>query len=348
MQYQHMGYRIKGFYNMAKYAWRYLAMISEKALYKYKALQFWQKYGWEATMEAFNVKRRTLYYWKKQLRNGQGLPESLNERSKRPHRVRQRRWPQSIMDEIKRLRQIHPNLGKEKLYPFLKIFCEQHSLTCPSVRTIGRIISEDPRHMRFAPIRINRKGQKVCRKQRPKLHKPKGFKAKYPGHCGAFDTIEKFLEGTRRYIITFIDIYSRFAFSWATTSHASEAARQFFLLVIQVFPYKIDYVLTDGGSEFKKAFTEELKKQYKIHWHTYPRTPKMNAHCERFNRTIQEEFVDYHRDELLDNLADFNHRMIDYLLWYNGERPHWSLNLKSPIDFLIFKHFECNMWWPYT
>jgi len=30
----------------------------------------------------------------------------------------------------------------------------------------------------------------------------------------------------------------------------------------------------------------------------YPRTPKMNAHCELFNRTLQDELVDY-------NLYDF-------------------------------------------
>ena len=348
MQYQHIGHKIRGFYKIAKYSWRYLAMISNKALLKYKAIKFWQKYGLKATMDAFEIKRRTLFYWKKQLNDGNGNPGTLNEKSKRPKKLRRRKWSKAIIDEIKRIRKEHPNLSKEKIYPFLSRFCNEHQLACPRARTIGRIIADAPDKMRFAPTKINAKGKIVIRKKISKIHKPKGFKAKYPGHCGAFDTIEKFIEGSRRYIITFIDIYSRYSFSWATISHASEAARQFFLLVIQIFPYKIDYVLTDGGSEFKKAFAEELKRQYKIHWHTYPRTPKMNAHCERFNRTIQEEFVDYHRDELLDNLDLFNNKMIDYLLWYNGERPHWGLALKSPIEFLVKQNCECNMWWPQT
>ncbi len=42
------------------------------------------------------------------------------------------------------------------------------------------------------------------------------------------------------------------------------------------------------------------------HWWTYPRSPKMNAHVERFNRTLQEQFVDYHTDLLFDDLAAFN------------------------------------------
>jgi transposase InsO family protein len=348
MQYQHIGHKIRGFYRIAKYSWRYLAMISKKALLKYKAIKFWQKYGLEATIDAFEVKRRTLFYWKRRLKDGNGNPGALNERSRKPRKLRQRNWPKAVIDEIKRLRKEHPNLSKEKIHPFLSRFCEGYKLTCPSARTIGRIIADMPDKMRFASVRINPKGKTIIRKKSFKVHKPKGFKAKYPGHCGAFDTIEKFIEGYRRYVITFIDIYSRFSFSWATVSHASEAAKRFFLLVIKIFPYKIDHILTDGGSEFKKAFADELKKQYKVHWHTYPRTPKMNAHCERFNRTLQEEFIDYHRDELLDDLNVFNNKMIDYLLWYNGNRPHWSLALKSPIEFLVKHNFQCNMWWPDT
>ena len=124
------------------------------------------------------------------------------------------------------------------------------------------------------------------------------YKAAAPGECGAFDTVEYFLDGIRRYVITFTDHYSRFAFAWATQSHASLAAREFFGVVSEVFAYPLQSVLTDNGSEFMKHFDEEVRRLHKNHWHTYPRTPKMNAHVERFNRTIQEEFIDYH-EELL-------------------------------------------------
>jgi len=73
----------------------------------------------------------------------------------------------------------------------------------------------------------------------------------------------------------------------------------------------------------------------------------MNAQCERFNRTLQEEFVDYHVAELLD-LADFNRKLTTYLSWYNAERPHWSLGLKSPVQFLIEHNPEFRMWWTDT
>jgi transposase InsO family protein len=72
--------------------------------------------------------------------------------------------------------------------------------------------------------------------------------------------VEYFLDGIRRYVITFTDHYSRFAFAWATQSHASLAAREFFELVSEVFPYPLQTVLTDNGSEFMKHFDEEIRR----------------------------------------------------------------------------------------
>jgi transposase InsO family protein len=91
----------------------------------------------------------------------------------------------------------------------------------------------------------------------------------------------------------------------------------------EVFPYPFQSILTDNGSEFMKHFGEELRRLHKNHWHSYPRTPKMNAHVERFNRTIQEEFIDYH-EELLITPNEFDPPLIPGLIWYNAERPHWA------------------------
>ena len=51
----------------------------------------------------------------------------------------------------------------------------------------------------------------------------------------------------------------------------------------------------------------------------------MNAHAERFNRTLQETFVDYHEELLLDDLAAFNRKLADWLLAYNTVLPHHCL-----------------------
>jgi len=59
-------------------------------------------------------------------------------------------------------------------------------------------------------------------------------------------------------------------------------------------------------------------------WYTYPKTPKMNAHTERFHRTIQESFVDDHEELLFTDLALFNRKLADWLVFYNASAsaPH--------------------------
>ena len=129
----------------------------------------------------------------------------------------------------------------------------------------------------------------------------------------------------------------RFSFAWATKSHASKAAEEFFAMCIKVFPYSFNFlwVLTDNGSEFKKHFSETLRQLHLTHYHTYPKTPKMNAHVERFNRTIQEEFINYHITELLDP-DTFNGLLVDQLIFHNIDRVHCAFQNKlSPVQFMI-------------
>ena len=339
---------LRGFttcYNRAV-RWEYM---TAKAKRKFAILVFWEKHGLEATLDAFKVKRRTLFLWKRQLKEGYGKPIALEEKSRTPIYKRIRAWPLPILEEIKRLRMEHPNLGKEKLQILLACFCCSKTLPVPSASTVGRLIN-DLGGLRIFPQKVSHFG-KVKKTNRHKvLRKPKNFRSTHPGHCVALDTIERFIHGCRRYIITFEDLHSRFAFAWSTTSHASQAAEEFFVFCQMVFPVPFEHVLTDNGSEFKKHFAEKLKELHLTHYHTYPRTPKMNAHCERFNRTIQEEFVDYHAHELLQP-QQFNVQLMEYLVWFNTERPHYALKMQSPIQYLLqwsATQEKCNYRWTDT
>jgi hypothetical protein len=51
------------------------------------------------------------------------------------------------------------------------------------------------------------------------------------------------------------------------------------------------------------------------------------------NRALQEEFVMYYEDYELEDIYEFNKKMLQYMLWYNTERPHHSLNKKSPLQY---------------
>jgi transposase InsO family protein len=325
---------VRGSRTAQEYAIRFAYMISEEAKKRAKIISFWKTYGLEATEEAYGVKERTLFLWQHKLRAGGGKLESLNCGSRAPKKVRRRRYDWRIMGEIERLRTAYPNLGEKKLYPLLLEFCAPLKLRCPKPATIGRII-RDKGGMRVSPLKTNGKGKVLPYKRRKVLRKPRDLKAEHPGHVVALDTVERFVHGLRRYVITCEDIYSRFAFAWGTTSHASKAAEEFFRAWIAIFPYLTTFVLTDNGSEWKKLFAARLLELQITHYHTYPKTPKMNAHVERFNRTIQEEFIDYHNVLLLD-LPCFNEKLMDWLLFYNTKRVHHAFaNTLSPVQYLL-------------
>ena len=344
----------KGFVSIWERVLRFRYMIQEKAKEKCRILAFWEKHGTAATEEAFNIKRRTLFLWQKKLKEGQGKLEALNDGNRAPKKRRKRMWDERTTDEIKRIRGEHPNLGKDKIYPLLLPFCKSLGLSCPKTKTIGRLIN-DLGGLRSYPKKLSHFGKERKVNRQKVVRKPKDFKTTHIGHLVALDTIERFVNGVRRYVITFEDIHSRFAFAWTTSSHASKAAEEFFNLCFKVFPFPIEYVLTDNGSEFKKYFSAKLKELHLTHYHTYPRTPKMNAHCERFNRTIQEEFVDYNVNLLL-NAEEFNRKLMDYLIFYNTGRVHFAFQNKlSPVQFMIQSPYyqltgnrKCKTGWPHT
>lgn len=359
MRVQHVGYHVKGFYRVAGYALRW-GMLGHDAHQRLAILQFWQRYGLAATVEAFKVSRRTLFLWRAKLRAEGGNPAALAPGSTAPKRRRLRQWPMPVIAEIRRQRTLHPNLGKEKLHELLLPWAADQHLPCPSARTIGRLIADAHDKMRSRPHTFDHAGKPRPVRQ-PRLRKPKHFHADHPGHCIALDSIELRAQNQRRYVITCTDLHSHFAWAWATRSHASLAATHFLHLIQAVFPYAIEAVLTDNGSEFQRHFASELANRLFTHWHTYPKTPRMNAHCERFNRTLQEECIDYHYTLLFqDDLTDFNLELLRYLSWYNLERPHLSLTipvpgrktprLQSPLQFLhqLPPPHQCKMYWPST
>jgi transposase InsO family protein len=304
-------------------------MITETAKYRLKILCHWERYGMESALHAFGVSERTLWNWQKKFDEGGKKIEALNPQKRTPHTKRTRTWDIRVLSEVRRLREAHPNLGAAKILPLLLDFTDSTGIpTCPKKATIERLI-QDMGGLRTAPKKVTGTGRVVAVKRHKALRKPKDFKALYPGHCIALDTVEKQRNGKRMYIITAIDLFTRIAFAIGTRSHSSKTAAHFFVLIQALFPYPIHTVLTDNGSEFKKYVRELLHTQRITHYHTYPKTPKMNAHCERFNGTIQSEFVDFNVNPLFDDITTFNTKLTEYLTFYNEKRVHHAFRNKE-------------------
>ena len=338
----------KGFSRLYNYGLKYYPnhMITKKAEQREKILLFWRKYGLEATTEAYDIKRATLYYWWKKYKDSGYLLTSLNPNSQARKTNNKRIIDPQILIEIKRLRlEECPNMGKAKIKKNLDLFCQKNNLPIYSESKIGRIIKEKKIYHHRQKISHFGKVKEV--KRSTKERKPKGFKTKNPGDLIEVDTIVKFAWGIKRYIITAVDVHSRYSFALVYEKHDSHSTRDFFQKLERVFPYQIKAVQTDNGSEFHKYFKQYLKERRITHYWNYPGRPYRQGHIEKYNRTIQEEFIDWN-EVLLEDTNQFNQKLTNWLIWYNTKRFHWSLDLQTPVDYLINNNLLSKMRWTDT
>lgn len=336
--------KVRGFGRLYEYSFKHTHMITKEAKQRLKILEFWWQFGLEAAQAAYGAKRSTLFGWQKIYRE-KGLT-GLNPGNQAPKNRRKREVSYQIVAEIRRLRtEICPNMGKAKIKPFLDKFCEANGLATISEPKIGRIIKEKKIYHHRQKISHFGKIKEVKRKK--KERKPREFTANLPGELVEIDTIVRFILGIKRYIITAVDVHGRIAFAWCYNRPGSANARDFMQKLQTALPFAIVAIQTDNGSEFHKYFAEYLKEVGIKHFWNYPGRPYRNGHIEKFNRTIQEEFIDWNEKWLNDHLK-FNRKMTDWLIWYNTERPHWSLRLQSPVQFLITNGHLSNMLWTDT
>jgi len=334
----------KGFLSMWERVIRFRDMISQEAQRRAKILTFWEKHGDEATGEAFDVSRRTLFRWQTKLWKEGGKLEALNSGNRAPNKRRKRDVPMAISERVITLRKEHPRLGKDKIHAILRLEGYEGSAS-----TIGRILGDlkekgrIPKHTHLSLSARTGRLIEHSYKPRKKLRRPKGHRVLEA------DTVVRFVDGIKRYILTGIDIEKRTAFAGAYTNHGSASAADFLRKTREVLPDCPGDVQTDNGSEFALHFHAAVE-EVGLHFNTHPRSPKENAHVERFNRTLEEEFIRYHRELLRDDVAEFNRQLVDWLIWYNAERPHYALGQVSPLRYMMstLTAGECQTWWTHT
>jgi len=144
-----------------------------------------------------------------------------------------------------------------------------------------------------------------------------------------------------------VDPLSRMAFAVAVPGKRAKYMAKVLGALVEGNP-GVRGLLSDNGSEFEGKFDELLKERGIRHYWTYPKSPKMNAHNERFNRTLQEQFVDYHEELLFGDLEGFNRKLAEWLVQYNTVLPHHSLGLKPPVRWLLENHPERQRLWTNT
>lgn len=138
-------------------------------------------------------------------------------------------------------------------------------------------------------------------------------------------------DGSRFYVYTIIDIYSRWAYAKVVRKISAGASTKFLLEARKKAGFKFRMIQTDHGPEFSQYFTHQAKLRGILHRHSRVRKSNDNAHIERFNRTIQEECFGI---EMPINFNRYLSLIDKYLDYYNNRRLHLGIGLKTPAQVL--------------
>ena len=156
----------------------------------------------------------------------------------------------------------------------------------------------------------------------------------HPGYLGSQDTFYVGnLKGVGRiYQQTFVDTYSKVAFAKLYTTKTPITAAD--LLNDQVLPYFDEQalpmlrILTDRGTEYCGRPEQHDYQLYLAindidHTKTKVKSPQTNGICERFHKTILQEFYQVtFRKKLYESLDDLQKDLDEWMNYYNNERTH--------------------------
>ncbi len=274
------------------------------------------------TCRYFGISRKTFHKWQK-IYNPKRL-ESLESRDRAPKRRRKRQITPEQELRIIALRKQYIRYGKEKLAVIYKNIYREKISSWKIQEVIER------KNLYYHPAKNARIAQKrKCALKRKRITELK--KKRVSGFLLCLDTVVIYWNGLKRYIFTAIDKHSKIAFSRMYSSKSSRNAKDFLLRLDFLLNGKIQNIQRDNGSEFLGEFERTLAQLKIGSYFSRVKTPDDNPNNKRFNRTLQEEFIQL--GNFTPDLVEFNRRLTNWLIEYNFHRPHEALNYETPINF---------------
>lgn len=155
--------------------------------------------------------------------------------------------------------------------------------------------------------------------------------ALYTGALLQCDTIHLIApDGSKIYVYTLIDLHSRWAYAEVVERIGAQISVGFIRRAQGNASFPFEMIQTDNGSEFSTWFTNSILSLNIKHRHGRVGQSNDQAHVERFNRTVQEECLDY----VPNNRKILQKALIKYLVYYNNERTHMGINYLVPAQLI--------------
>lgn len=266
-------------------------------------------------LREFDVNKSTFYKWKKDYEadGPDGLIRKKPVARSHPNAIKQ-----EVIDKVLDIRRRF-QMGSWRI----KWYLERYHGISISESSVTRILIRNG---------VNRL---LNAKSRRTLH-TKRYAKNTPGHHVQMDV--KFItlkdpkgKTVRRFQYTAIDDATRIRALKVYFKHNQANAIDFSDYVIDKFPFRIHTIRTDRGHEFQAKFHWHIEDLGIRHQYIKPRTPQLNGKVERSHLTDQREF--YQLLTFTDDV-DLNKKIEHWEQFYNFDRPHGSLDGKTPYEVL--------------
>ena len=320
--------------------WRYWAGrldLSTNARLRLEWMIFYYTIGRKngtATAKHFGIARQIFVKWKTRFKANDLT--SLEDQSKAPRKKRV--WTVTEKEEanVIFLRKKHLKWGKKKLQKRYKKVFQEHI----STNKIQKVINK---HDLFPDPEVRKRRQKRRVKRRNKTYIHTFEKKKELGFLWHTDTIIIWWYGARRVIFTALEEETKIAYARVYTTNSSKNSKDFLERLFYLANNQVKHIHHDNGSEFLGQFEDACQEMGIQQIYSRARTPKDNPSLERFNWTVQDEWLSM-SEYGLDDLSIANQELTNFLIEYNEIRPHESLDYLTPIEYAT-KNFEVSPMW---
>ena len=307
-------------------------IISQEARKRQAVVKYAEKHGKSNASRQYGVSLSSVKRWCKRY-DGKDW-RSLVERSHRPH-YNPNRHTKKEEDEIKEaFENFYARYGWDGVYDELI----KHGYK----RSFSGMVYAAKR------MGLTAKNEK---KKPPRKHNRRYPELSVPGEKVQIDVKEvpycclrgeALKYGKHMYQWTAIDECTRMRFVYGFEEHTPENTVKFLKKLLKAFPFKIQTIQTDNGTEFTYKYISDkqispLDKALKVlgirHVLIPPRTPWHNGKVERSHRNDQRYFYNW---ETFRSVEELNEKLAKHLEWSNNKTMR-TLGRKSPMQILAEK-----------
>ncbi len=303
----HLNHDLVGLENMIK---AFSLKLSAEARQRLSWMDMYRECGVAAKVcRHFGIPLRTFWNWKR--RYDPWDLTSLESRRKRPNSSpRKTPWGTEVV--VLETKKAHPRWGKEKI----ALYLAKKDIVL-SGKTVWKILTRYKLVVRYK-----------TRKRKTPKPRVNWAEIRLPGDLAELDTKFVNLHGRRVYQYTFIDVATRWRYAEIYPVLDGETTIKFLNQALDKSSLKFKAIQTDNGHEFQSIVTNWLQENNIRHLYTHKGRPVENSYVERSHRTDEEEF--YSLGGYGTTLSELQTNFARYLEMYNIDRPHWSLNGRTP------------------